>query len=331
MRPRFVAVLSVSILAIALTSCTRSDVVTPFAGATGFSTLEVGGWSVVNAQTYPNGGRLKALGGYTNWSNTNGNDWASVKPRLDKQAVEGARPVLSWGSGAGGSNAAIAAGSYDWYVNQWAGNFKTLPYTVVIRLDWEENGFWYPWATGGTAPASAHRDYVAMWRHVHDVFAANGVRNVKWFFSPNTTGKGSSIVDFTPDYPGDAYVDYVGFDLYNWGTYHAGNKWKSFTDLATYSYGLMNALTAKPQVLGEVGSCDTIYNGGATGPTSTKEGWITSAFLTEIPQRFPRIVAFMWFNADKPGECNFAIDSTPATLAAFQHVAASPLWQANFP
>ena len=61
MRPRFVAVVSVSILAIALTSCTRSDVVTPFAGATGFSTLEVGGWSVVNAQTYPNGGRLKAL------------------------------------------------------------------------------------------------------------------------------------------------------------------------------------------------------------------------------------------------------------------------------
>jgi mannan endo-1,4-beta-mannosidase len=61
-------------------------------------------------------------------------------------------------------------GGYDWYINAWAQDFKSLPYTVVLRLDWEENGWWYGWATGGSAPANTHASYVAMWRHVHDVF-----------------------------------------------------------------------------------------------------------------------------------------------------------------
>jgi hypothetical protein len=291
--------------------------------------MESGGWATVNAETYPNGGHIKAIGGYTNWSNVNGEDWASVKPRLDQQVAEGAAPVMSWGSDTGAPNdAGIAAGGYDWYINAWAQHFKSLPYTVVLRLDWEENGWWYGWATGGSAPANTHASYVAMWRHVHDVFVANGVTNVQWFWCPNTA---DGIGNFSADYPGDAYVNYVGVDLYNWGTAHTGNQWHSFTQLETYSYTMMNALTAKPQVLGEVASCDTVYNGGATGPTSTKEGWITSAFLTEIPQSFPRITSFMWFNANKPGECNFTIGSTPAVLAAFQGVAASPLWQGRFP
>jgi hypothetical protein len=196
----------------------------------------------------------------------------------------------------------------------------------MVRLDWEMNGFWYAFSPGQNGNTAA--GYVAMWRHVHDLFAADGVTNVRWFWCPNTS---DGIGDFTPDYPGDAYVDYVGVDLYNWGTFHSGNKWASFTQLMTQSYGLLNKLTSKPQILGEVGSCDSSYNGGATGPTSTKEGWITSAFLTEIPQSFPRIVSFMWFNESKSGECNFKIDSTAASLAAFQQVAASPLWSGRFP
>jgi hypothetical protein len=30
-------------------------------------------------------------------------------------------------------------------------------------------------------------------------------------------------------YPGDAYVDWMGVDGYNWGTSQVGSKWRAFT------------------------------------------------------------------------------------------------------
>jgi hypothetical protein len=297
-----------------------------------FSSLASGTIAAINAEVYPNGGHVKAVGSYTNWSDVPGDDWATVKPRLDGQNAAGAVPVFSWSTNkaactetpAVSPDRCIADGTYDAYINTWAQNFKSLPYTVFIRLDWEMNGFWYAFSPGQNGNTSA--DFVALWRHVHDVFANNGVTNVRWFWCPNTS---DFIADFTPDYPGDAYVDYVGVDLYNWGNFHPGGNWLTFTQLMTQSYPRLLALTtSKPYILGEIGSCDSTYSAGA----GTKEGWITSTFLTEIPTTFPRFVAFMWFNEFKaPAECNFRMDSTPAVLAAFQQVAASPLWQGSFP
>jgi hypothetical protein len=298
-----------------------------------FSSLAQGTIAAINAQVYPNGGQVKAVGSYANWSDTPGmDDWPTVKARLDAQNAAGVVPVLSWSTHmaactetpAVSPDRCIADGNDDTYLDTWAQNFKALPYTVVIRLDWEMNGSWYvfsPYQNGNT-PA----DFIALWQHVHDAFASNGVTNVRWFWCPNTS---DGVGDFTRDYPGDAYVDYVGVDLYNWGTFLPGVQWKSFTELMTQSYqSLTTITTSKPYILGEIGTCDTTYSGGA----GTKEDWITSTFLTEIPTSFPRITAFMWFNEFKaPAECSWKIDSTPASLAAFQKVAASPLWQAGFP
>jgi hypothetical protein len=321
-----VAATSTSTEAPVPATSTPSPTETGIVRSLGLASLGSGTLGQIDEQVYPNGGSsIAAVGSYTNWSDANGNDWPTVKPRLDAIHAAGAVPVLSWGSdGATNCDRCIADGQVDTYINAWAQDFKSLPYTVVVRFDWEMNGFWFGFSAGANGNTSA--DYVAMWRHVHDVFTANGVTNVRWFWCPNTS---DGIGDFSPDYPGDAYVDYVGVDLFNWGTFHSANSWQTFTQLMTQSYGLLSTLTSsKPIILGEIGSCDTIYNGG-TG--DTKEAWITSAFLTEIPQSFPRIVAFMWFNESKSGECNFQIDSTPATLAAFQQVAASPLWQGAFP
>ena len=39
-----------------------------------------------------------------------------------------------------------------------------------LRFDWEMNGFWFPWSEGvnGNKPG----EFVAAWRHVHDIFTA---------------------------------------------------------------------------------------------------------------------------------------------------------------
>ncbi|MDX1531405.1 MAG: glycosyl hydrolase, partial [Rhodothermales bacterium] len=57
--------------------------------------------------------------------------------------------------------------------------------------------------------------------------------NVAWVWSPNVV----SVPD-TPDndmhryYPGDAYVDWVGLDGYNFGDHHdEWHRWQSFAEV----------------------------------------------------------------------------------------------------
>jgi hypothetical protein len=76
------------------------------------------------------------------------------------------------------------------------------------------NGWWYPWGRPQTDPA----DFIAAWRHVHDLFAKQGVRNVIWswdpshqFSAPSPDKPASAASEW---YPGKKYVDWVGLDGY---------------------------------------------------------------------------------------------------------------------
>jgi len=95
--------------------------------------------------------------------------------------------------------------------------FKTLARTLVgygqgnalLRLGWEFNASWYPWAVSD--PQSAAQ-YAAYFRHI--VTAMRSISGASFRFVWNPT-PGSSPVDLSLAYPGDAYVDYVGLDVYD--------------------------------------------------------------------------------------------------------------------
>jgi len=76
----------------------------------------------------------------------------------------------------------------------------------IIRLGHEQTGAWYPWSAVGNADA-----YKAAFRHVHDVMrrVAPGLR---WEFNSAVAGFGEWA---EAAYPGDAYVDVIGLDIYN--------------------------------------------------------------------------------------------------------------------
>ncbi len=53
----------------------------------------------------------------------------------------------------------------------------------------------------------------------HGIFAANGVRNVAWNWitmSYSFRGVPARIASVKALYPGDAYVDWISTDVYNW-------------------------------------------------------------------------------------------------------------------
>jgi mannan endo-1,4-beta-mannosidase len=74
---------------------------------------------------------------------------------------------------------------------------------VLWRPFMEMNGKWFWW--GGHPPD----DFTALWRQVFDYFTrVKGLHNLIWVYSPNMGATAAAY------YPGDAFVDLVGIDVY---------------------------------------------------------------------------------------------------------------------
>jgi hypothetical protein len=148
------------------------------------------------------------------------------------------------------------------------------------------------------------------------IFRTQGADNVQWVWTPNVNTGGD--FPFRDLYPGDAWVDWVGFDGFNWALRGA---WNSFTDIVDNSYEEMAKISSRPMIVGETGSSES---GG------DKAAWVTSALRRELP-RLPRIRAVVWFDdrfedaaAGEGGELDARINSSADSLKAFRSAIASP-------
>jgi hypothetical protein len=226
-------------------------------------------------------------------------------------------PMVTWGSWARerGVNqpdfrlANIAAGAFDNYIRSWALAAKGWGHPFFLRLDHEMNiNCCWPWAVTQNGNRSA--DYVAMWRHVHDIFTSVGVTNATWVWCPNREYDGSAR-NLASFYPGDAYVDWTCLDGYNWGvgSSHDSSGWLSFNQLFGPTYRLVTRVIApsKPMMIGETGSAE---KGGS------KARWLTTAFA-DLSTLYPRIRAFVWSNA-RWDNMDWQVESSASAERAFR-------------
>jgi len=78
----------------------------------------------------------------------------------------------------------------------------------IIRLGWEFNGAWFPWA------ATQPRTWAECWRQI--VTAARSTApHLRWDWNVNR-GVSSALANPARAYPGNAYVSMVGIDSYDW-------------------------------------------------------------------------------------------------------------------
>jgi len=155
--------------------------------------------------------------------------------------------------------------------------------------------------------------YVAAWRRIHDVFAAEGTTNVQWVWCPNATAFRAGDERNAPAYyPGDEYVDWICADGYNWAPGRQGDQWRSFADIygPFYEWGMARR---KPLMVGEFGAQER--NPG------DKAQWLTEA-REALKTKFPGIKAVVYFDADK--DYDWRVTSSPETLAAFRAMAQDP-------
>jgi len=168
---------------------------------------------------------------------------------------------------------------------------------------------------------------VRAWRHVVDLFRAQGANNVTWVWCPNISGQYSSQLEGL--YPGDDYVDWTCMDGYNWGTTR-GNLWQTFTQVFAGSdfngnqntyQELLDLAPDKPIMIGETASAESGGN---------KATWIKRAFGSELLTSFPQIRAIIWYdwNTNDP-ELEWAVDTSPEALAAFASAISQPAYASN--
>ncbi|MPV90179.1 hypothetical protein GB882_16015, partial [Georgenia ruanii] len=207
----------------------------------------------------------------------------------------------------------IVAGAHDEYLRQYAADVVEFGLPVGIRLMHEMNGHWYPWSeqTNGNKPG----EYIAAWRHVHDIFTAAGAENVLWIWAPNTI-EFPQAQPLEQLYPGDAYVDMVGLS----GYYRKPIEGKEASFQNTYGKsvaGLRAVAPGKPIWLTEVGATETGGN---------KVDWVTSFF--EALGQNPDIIGFTWFQREvtaipigesEPVTNDWRLTSSPEVTLVAQH------------
>lgn len=187
------------------------------------------------------------------------------------------------------TSAVILSGRYDDYLRRYARDVVALGLPLAIRLNHEMNGTWYPWSDG--VNTNEQGDYVRVWRHVHDIFAAEGANDlVIWVWAPNRIDnlyRERATVEFMrSQYPGDAYVDWAGMSGYWRPPFGSGDEPTfGFTFDPTLDH--LRQVADKPIFLAEIGASEV---------GNAKPRWVDHLFRGLARPENSDIVGFAWFN-----------------------------------
>lgn len=266
------------------------------------------------------------------------------KTLIDQITRIGATPMLTWMSipnsgsnptGCDPSNGrsdpnwnldSILNGSHDAYLRQFAQEVAAYPHTILMRWGHEMNLNNYSWA--GYCNGRNTNKFILAYRHIVDIFRAEGANNVKWVWSPNYQSWPVETWNaYYNYYPGDDYVDWIGVVGYNWGRSRSdsGFEWDTFDSL--YANFLADATArypSKPIMLADYASVED--DGG------DKAAWITDVFAKA--KLYPNLRALVWHNYNPSWyspPVKLSVDSSSDALAAYQRAIQDNYFLANNP
>ncbi|MFD5655978.1 glycosyl hydrolase [Streptomyces hirsutus] len=157
--------------------------------------------------------------------------------------------------------------------------------------------------------------YVRAYRHLHDRFRELGVDNVVWTWI--ITGYLNHGDLFKGMYPGDEYVDWIGYNQYNYYRCHK-TEWLTFeqTQTATHEWIRENISADKPLMLSEFGSAVD-----STRPERQAEWY---AQVPSVLKGLEGVKAALQWNYRDPGpHCNLAV-ADEAAWESLRKAAADP-------
>ncbi len=191
---------------------------------------------------------------------------------------------------------AILRGDHDAYIKKFAEHLREFEGPVILIPFSELNGDWSPWS--GTKNGNTPAEAVKAFQYVHSFF--DDAPNVSFGWAVNALS-----IPNTPEnhisfyYPGDAYVDIVGVDGFNFA-----NPW------VTFDQKFSSVLTT----LSKYNKPTFIFSfGSAEGPE--KATWLDDALNVQLP-KYPFVTSWVYFNQNK--ERNWLLWSDKETFSVFQ-------------
>jgi mannan endo-1,4-beta-mannosidase len=260
---------------------------------------------------------------FLQWPPVDGQTAASFpKATLDAIWDSGAIPCLTWepmhyseGREITVPYQDILSRAYDPYLLEFATQAASWNRPFMIRFAHEMNIERYHWGTerADYGPESP-RIYRQMFQYVVSIFQKAGAQNVVWVFCPNAESVPNSSYDVTATwnriedyYPGDAVVDVMGMDGYNWGTTQKkdqhgwDSQWRSFASIFQSAWETLRHLAPdKPIFVFETASVD---QGGDRG------SWVKNAFQTAQAWGLTGLV---WFQVKKESDWRISAGQAPS-------------------
>ena len=223
----------------------------------------------------------------------------------------------------------IIDGVYDKELSKWALDAKEDNINLLVDFALEMNGDWFPWSgvfNGGSTTtdygdptlADGPERYRDAYRHIITLFREHHVDNITWVFHFNygtlPYEEWNKPVHY---YPGDEYIDWVGFSLY--GAQTTSEPWDELmfsTILEDYIDDFNEINTTNPIALLEFGVTDN-------HPDGDKSVWLNDAFKTILSNPYIIFKAINpwhedWQNEDETYS-TLRLDSSKEVKQTFQN------------
>jgi beta-mannanase len=232
----------------------------------------------------------------------------------------------------------IVDGKFDKELKQWAKDLQSSGVPVLIDFAGEPNGDWFPWSGsnngggktdgyGDNSLADGPELYRDAYRHIIDLFKAEGVNRATWVFHVSALGSSQEEWNRMKNYyPGDDYIDWIGVSAY--GPQRWGENFQKFIDIMSPGYTQLCALSdKKPFAILEFGVADYL-------PDVNKAQWIQDAlYAVQLPE-FNRIKAIGWWHStwlNSDGTMSaIQIDSSPESLRFYKEGIAQPVFVSDY-
>jgi hypothetical protein len=223
-----------------------------------------------------------------------------------KRILEFAWDATRYRTGTPVSYRDIVRGRYDkTVIRREAKRLKSFHHKVFLDFNHEFD-----------APSQADNgsatEYAKAYRHIYRQFRKDGVHNVIWVWV--STGYLGVEKTIKAGFPGARYVDWVGYDPYNFASCD-GTSWRSPYQVFTSYYHWVRhqpGMRHKPMMLAEY---------------ATLLGTRAHRWYDDVPhalRRLPRIKAVIEWNQKDTNGCDFAVTDSASALAGFRAASHSP-------
>jgi len=237
---------------------------------------------------------------------------------------------------------------------------------VFLRWNHEMNGSWYAWGQQPSLYIEKFREFATVIHNVTDNVAMVWTPNQGWGYpwsnssivysetdmlllDTNRDGRITEADDpYGPYYPGDAFVDWVGFSFYHWGNelesgYNQipySGKWSDangLTGKVQNFYQVFAVGHQKPMMIAETAAFFDLNDtkGGGATEDGIKTEWIRQVYnlldpnFAELERDLPNLKAICWFNQSKfetevNGIVDWRLDGNPNVAQAYRNIIADP-------